>query len=230
MWPISIIFIVLALITSLKYYTTENKKYLLVTVILAVLGYGNFIAFYTDTLFDAVLIAGLFIIGFLIMWIPCWLKKNDKGYLFVFIFCHLVTAILLSTIKKHALLDSPSYITSTVFLFSYLYLLTRNLVPMKAIWTIILAVAISLGIHLDYTFPNQLSFWPDKETVLCHRSKATLLATETFKRDHPDEYITYTETTYDSGIYVYIVGSINQNEYFYKYDRGRVEAFDNTMD
>ncbi len=227
----SFILILLSLISFAIALSKENvKPNIYITIFTFLLGYGSFIVFYTDTLIDALGMFLLFGISSILLAIPCLLLKREKGYMIMFIVTHIVAAILLSAVKKLGLISSPSYITSLLFVFAYIYIIGRNEEFLKAVVIIVFSITLSMTLHLDYSLPSSFDIWPTNDTVITTQCKPVIAATDYFKVNHNDEHIKTTETIHQDGnIYVFITTGNTPEGYFFIYEDGAVQPFSNDI-
>lgn len=227
----SFIIILFSLISFAIALTKEHiKPVIYITISTFLLGYGSFIVFYTDTLIDALGMFLLFGISSLLLAIPCLLLKKKKGYMIVFIITHIVAAILLSAVRKLGLISSPSYITSLLFVFAYIYIIKRNEELLKAVVIIVVSMILSMTLHLDYSLPFTLDIWPTNDTVITTQCKPVIAATDYFKKYHSGEHIKTTETIHQDGnIYVFITTGNTPKGYFFIYEDGAVSPFSNDI-
>ena len=231
--PITFSFILLlfSLISFAIALSKENiKPIIYITISTLILGYGSFIVFYTDTLIDAFGMILLFSVSGLLIAIPCLLFKKNKGYMIMFVITNIGAAILLSAVKKIGLISSPSYITSLLFAFGYIYIIGRNEEFLKAVGIIVLSITFSMTLHLDYSLPFSFDFWPSSYTVITTQCKPVITATDYFKDNHSNETIKTTETIHQDGnIYVCITTGSNPKGYFFIYEDGAVKPFSNDV-
>jgi len=231
--PITFSFILLlfSLISFAIALSKENiKPIIYITISTLILGYGSFIVFYTDTFKEAFAMILLFSVSGLLIAIPCLLLKKNKGYMIIFIITHLGAAILLSAVKKLGLISSPSYITSLLFVFGYIYIIGRNEEFLKAVGIIVLSITFSMTLHLDYSLPFSFDFWPSSYTVITTQCKPVIAATDYFKENHSNETIKTTETIHQDGnIYVCITTRSTPKGYFFIYENGAVKPFSNEI-
>jgi len=227
----SFILILLSLISFAMALSKENiKPIIYITISTFILGYGSFIVFYTDTLKDALAMTLLFSISALLIAIPCLLLKKNKGYMIMFIITHIAAAILLSAVKKIGLISSPSYITSLLFVFAYIYIIGRNEEFLKAVVIIVLSITFSMTLHIDYSLPFSFDFWPSSSTVITTQCKPVIAATDYFRKNHNNETIKTTETIHQDGnIYICIKTGSTPEGYFFIYENGAVKPFSNDV-
>ncbi|MBI9015104.1 MAG: hypothetical protein JEZ08_22925 [Clostridiales bacterium] len=227
----SFILILVSLISFGIALSKENLKPIIyITISTFLLGYGSFIVFYTDTLVDGLGMILLFGISSLLLAIPCLLLKKKRGYMIVFVATHIVAAILLSAVKKLGLISSPSYITSLLFVFAYIYIIGRNEEFLKAVVVIVLSITLSMTLHLDYSLPFTFDIWPSNDTIITTQCKPVIAATDYFKQYHNEEHIKTTETIHQDGnIYVFITTGNTPGGYFFIYEDGTVQPFSNDI-
>lgn len=227
----SFILILFSLISFALALSKEHiKPIIYITISTFLLGYGSFIAFYTDTIIDALGMTLLFGLSCLLLAIPCLLLRKKKSYLIMFIITHMVAAILLSAVRKLGLISSPSYITSLLFVFAYIYIIGRNEEFLKAVVIIVLSITLSMILHLDYSLPSTFDIWPTHDTVITTQCKPVIAATDYFKINHSGEHIKTTETIHQDGnIYVFITTSTNPEGYFFIYEDDAVSPFSNDI-
>lgn len=189
-----------------------------------------FIFFYTDTLLDAFSVVILTGISGLLLCIPCIKFKENKKYLLLLIINHLLAAILLSAVRKQVLIFSPSYFTSGIFLFAYIYIIAKNDELLQSLLVSVLCIVISMGFHIDYTLPFTFNIWPNEQVIINSHSKPMIIANRYFKENYPNENILTTENIHEDGqIYILITSNKKIDGYYFIYKDNKVKPFDNSM-
>jgi len=221
------------MIVSLLFFgfsLAKEKKKHYITIATFIIANGIFVFFYTDTLEDALIVTSLISISGLLLAFPCLKFKDNDKYLGVLIVNHILAAILLSAIRKQVLIFSPSYFTSLIFIYAYIYIIAKNKELLKSLVVCVLCILLSIGLHLDYTLPFTLNIWPSEQEVITSHSKPMIAANKYFKNNYSGESIKSTEDIHEDGqIYILITTNKNLKGHYFIYKDGKVKPFDNSM-